>query len=341
MSSTRWESHVDSVKAIRFQMEEIREVLFQVSETDNDDKICSEPRSLATNELGDYEFIVGIVIWYEILYAINLVSKQLQEKDMLIDVAIEKVKGLISFFTKYRETGFLNEIESAKEIARKMDIEPEFRTRRNIKRKRQFVESPDDPSIIAQSVQESIRVNYFLPVVDQALASLTRRFEQYTGYENTFGFLFTSNKLCSLDDNNLMSSCDLLEVALKIGENSNIDGKELFMKLKILQGFLPQEEMMGPVAILKFLKQMGCFPNAFIGYRILLTTIPVTVASAERSFSKLKLLKSYLHSTMTQERLNGLATIAIENDVLEKIKYEAIIEDFIAQNARRMLLFSG
>ena len=50
--------------------------------------------------MNDYEFIVGIVIWYEILYAINLVSKQLQEKDMLIDVAIEKVKGLISFFTK-------------------------------------------------------------------------------------------------------------------------------------------------------------------------------------------------------------------------------------------------
>ena len=115
-----------------------------------------------------------------------------------------------------------------------------------------------------------------------------------------------------------MSSCDPLEAALKSGENSDIDGKELFMELKILQGFLPQEEMMGPVAILKFLKQMGCFPNAFIAYRILLT---ILVASAERSFSKLKLLKSYLRSTMTQERLNGLATIAIENDVLEKIKY--------------------
>ncbi|XP_050919588.1 uncharacterized protein LOC127137146 [Lathyrus oleraceus] len=49
--------------------------------------------------------------------------------------------------------------------------------------------------------------------------------------------------------------------------------------------------------------------------RILLT-IPVTVASAERSFSKLKLLKTYLRSTMSQERLNGLALIAIENDIL-------------------------
>ena len=141
------------------------------------------------------------------------------------------------------------------------------------------------------------------------------------GFESIFCFLFTSQKLCSLDDKSLLSACGNLEAALKNGEDSDIDGKELFMELKILQGFLPREEMMGPVAILKFLKQMGCFPNAFIAYRILLTTIPVTVASAERSFSKLKLLKSYLRSTMTQERLNGLATIAIENDVLEKIKY--------------------
>ena len=78
---------------------------------------------------------------------------------------------------------------------------------------------------------------------------------------------------------------------------------------------------------------------ANIAYRILLT-IPVTVASAERSFSKLKLLKSYLRSTMTQERLNGLATIALENDILEKINYEDLIEDFISRNTRRMMLFS-
>jgi len=31
-------------------------------------------------------------------------------------------------------------------------------------------------------------------------------------------------------------------------------------------------------------------------------TIPVLVASAERSFSKLKLIKSYLRSTMSQQK---------------------------------------
>ena len=64
--------------------------------------------------------------------------------------------------------------------------------------------------------------------------------------------------------------------------------------------------------------------------RVILT-IPVTVASLEQNFSKLKLLKSYLRSTMTQERLNDLAMIAPESDMLEKIDYESIIEIFISR----------
>ena len=43
---------------------------------------------------------------------------------------------------------------------------------------------------------------------------------------------------------------------------------------------------------------------------------------------------------MTQERLNGLATIAIEHDILAEINDEDIIEVFISKNTRRMLLFS-
>ncbi|KAJ1262638.1 hypothetical protein BS78_09G124200 [Paspalum vaginatum] len=328
LSTTRWESRVDSVKAIRFQMQEIREALLQVSDADNDPTISSEAKSLATNELGGFEFIVAIIIWYEVLSAMNLVSKQLQAKDMLIDIAIEEMQGLISFFIKYRET----------EIAHEMDIQPAFRTKRTIKRKRQFDETPDDASIASQSAEDLIRVNYFLPVVDQAIASLTRRFEQYKGYEETFGFLFTSKKLCSSDDKSLLSSCTHLEAPLKNGQHSDIDGKELHVELKFLQDFIPTE-VMGPLDILKFVKRMGCFPNALIAYRIFLT-IHVTVASAERSFSKLKLVKSCMRSTMKQERLNGLATNALENDVLEKIKYEHMIEDFISKNTRCLMLFS-
>lgn len=78
----------------------------------------------------------------------------------------------------------------------------------------------------------------------------------------------------------------------------------------MLQTTLPDVSMV-PSDVLKFVEDIGCYPNVSIAYRIMLT-IPVTVASAERSFSKLKLLKNYLRSSMSQERLSGLAILCIE-----------------------------
>jgi hypothetical protein len=244
---------------------------------------------------------------------------------------------MISFFEGYRETGFLDALEIAKGIALEMDIGTTFRKKRQIKRKRQFDENIEDPNVTTQSPEVLFRREYFTPIVDQAISSLATRFKQYERYQRDFGFLFTSNILRSLDSNSLRSSCDNLEAALKRDGKSDIDANELYVELRFLQDFIPNEDM-GPVDILKFLKRHDCFPNATIAYRVLLT-IPVTVASAERSFSKLKLLKNYLRSTMTQERLTDLATIALEGDLLDKIDYEYIIEDFISRSTKRMMFF--
>ena len=64
-------------------------------------------------------------------------------------------------------------------------------------------------------------------------------------------------------------------------------------------------------------------------------TIPVSVASAERSFSKLKLIKSYLRLTMYNQRLNRLVLLSIEKDFLNKINYDNLINNFISQKARK------
>ena len=78
----------------------------------------------------------------------------------------------------------------------------------------------------------------------------------------------------------------------------DIDGEDLFIELQVLQEMLPDEAYKGElpwtaIQIMEFAKEMDMFPNVLVAYKILLT-VPVTVASAERSFSKLKLLKSYL-----------------------------------------------
>lgn len=72
------------------------------------------------------------------------------------------------------------------------------------------------------------------------------------------------------------------------------------------------------------------FSNTIIAYRIFLTIL-VTIASAERSFSKLKLLKSYSRSIISQERLNDLSLIIIENYLLETIQYENLVDEFASK----------
>ena len=44
-------------------------------------------------------------------------------------------------------------------------------------------------------------------------------------------------------------------------------------------------------------------------------TIPVSTATVERSFSKLKLIKTTLRSLCTEERLSDLLLLAIEKDI--------------------------
>ena len=79
------------------------------------------------------------------------------------------------------------------------------------------------------------------------------------------------------------------------------------------------------------------FPNVSVALHVVLT-IPVTVASGERSFSKSKLIKTYLRASMKQDRLNGLALglLSIENAVASELDYSSVIEKFASLKARRV-----
>jgi len=68
---------------------------------------------------------------------------------------------------------------------------------------------------------------------------------------------------------------------------------------------------------------------------LLFLTIPVTSASAERSFSKLKMIKGYLRSTMTQDRLSGLALLSIEQETARKVNFDDLIDEFAEAKASK------
>ena len=142
-----------------------------------------------------------------------------------------------------------------------------------------------------------------------------------------------SAPLSQLDDDSLQKYCLKLEFFLKHDVYYDIDGLDLFSKLKVLKEILQIKEYT-PINILNYIKMLDSFPNTCIAYRILLI-IPITFASAERSVSKLKLIKSYLRSTMSQEKLSRLAILSIENEMLEELEYKNLISQFASQKQEK------
>ncbi len=68
---------------------------------------------------------------------------------------------------------------------------------------------------------------------------------------------------------------------------------------------------------------------------IMFFILPVTVASVERSFSKLKLIKDYKRNSMGQLRLNDLSILAIESSEAKKMDLKNLISKFAAIKARK------
>ncbi|KAJ8875779.1 hypothetical protein PR048_023678 [Dryococelus australis] len=128
-------------------------------------------------------------------------------------------------------------------------------------------------------------------------------------HSKTFSCLHDIRKFKEWD-----GQCMQLAKVLADAEKCDIDGQELYQELLILPSLLPSGSF--PVNVLNHITNnsiMDIFPNVLTSLCVLIT-LPISVASGKLSFSKLKIIKNYLRSTMSQDRLCGLATMTIEND---------------------------
>ncbi|KAF0758767.1 52 kDa repressor of the inhibitor of the protein kinase-like, partial [Aphis craccivora] len=62
-------------------------------------------------------------------------------------------------------------------------------------------------------------------------------------------------------------------------------------------------------------------------------TLPVSTSTPERMFSSLKRIKTYLRNSMSEKRLNGLAMLAIHNDIT--LSNEEVIDE-LAKKPRNL-----
>ncbi|XP_022168292.1 zinc finger MYM-type protein 1-like [Myzus persicae] len=73
----------------------------------------------------------------------------------------------------------------------------------------------------------------------------------------------------------------------------------------------------------------------------LILTIPASAATAERSFSALRRLKTYLRSTMTQKRLTHLMILHVHKSMTAKIDLKLIAKEFVSRTSERKSKFGN
>ena len=73
----------------------------------------------------------------------------------------------------------------------------------------------------------------------------------------------------------------------------------------------------------------------------LLLLLPATNATSERSFSALRRVKTYLRSTMSQERLNNLMVLHVHDEQVANLALEKVAQEFVSGREGKLRNFGS
>ena len=204
------------------------------------------------------------------------------------------------------------------------------------------IDSDSEPHIF-ETPLEYYRKIYF-EVIDVVVNELVRRFDQ-ASLKIPLALLIQAANWDipgSIEiDKDLLKFYERDLDAIKLSRQLNML-PDLVKELKLTPAFMHLKSVSSISTIAELLSSspltLGVFSEVVKLVKIFMI-IPITTATAERSFSALRRLKTYLRSTMTQSRLNNILLLHCHKEMTDAIDLTAIAKDFIAANEKRKTFF--
>lgn len=321
LSGTRWTDRVDSVRPFAAHLPGLKTALQDLLNLN----LTSQTRSTihgAITYVSSFKCVLMSAIWIKVLTAIDIRNQIIQARDATIDVEVRNLDSLLDDMKELRGD-FHKILTEAQHVARACGITPELTQVRQTRR------STDD-----LTPEKEFRRDVFLPILDSVIAGLSTRFNAAKQINNTFNFLWLYTD---------MSEDDIVNKSTNFAKiySTDVSEKKLpqeVLQLKSIHSSNFGSKKLDPFALLNKLAHLNLeeiFINVSISLRIF-CCLPATVASAERSFSKLSLIKNAHRSTMTQVRLNDLAMLGIESQLARQLDFSDCISSFASKRARKV-----
>lgn len=336
LCETRWIEKHDSVIQFSSNLFSIIETLDKISEW-NDIEIASKA-SMLTKSLSSAEFILTLNLVSDIFAITAPISRLLQSKNQDKFSASKFINNVLTILKEKRRNSDANFnliFNNSKKCLNKLGLDDKI----NIPRITKQMTNRANPSI--KNPEDYFRIVLFIPFLEDLISDLEYRFDEKSVSVFDLDIVLPSTihnkevynnktKFQIKVDNVITQFRKLIAANLNLSEDSV---KKYFEgELQLWHTYWENEKEIPKTALEAFEKcDSEIFPIVHNLFQLLLT-LPATSATAERNFSSLRRLKTWMRSRMSEERLNGLALLHCYRNV--NINYDDVIDEFAKSNRR-------
>lgn len=335
LSKTRWTARAESIKAVWASFECVINVLSEISISQKFDGKTKLGAHGLSKKLLTFDFIVALMFMKNIMYKLKNLTEKLEAEELniidatiLIDSAIQSLESI-----NCDSDGTDQLIGSAIAFAKTFDVDAVADFNRHHRKRMPSKRLDSHCSTQADFTLHSFYRKEFKMILNM-LITLSR--DNLGACINTVKPLFNilyppmKREACTVEhvesairlfppDGDIACVTDVLAAQAELEILSDqckntVSLTGVMEKSETLKGIIPVANRICRLAF----------------------TAPVTVASNERVFSKLKFVKTYLRSTMTDSRLDSLLILFSEKDIVDKIDVNKLISRWALLKQRRV-----
>jgi hypothetical protein len=364
LSDTRWISRLASLRVIIKRMDALLASLSALCD-DLDSSTCWEAKTLLENV--NFEFILALNMMSAILEQTGVVSKYLQQADADLAEAMCQVRLLLDQLKEMRsEADFDKYYNSSLQISVEKNLgNPQLpRQGRPSKRFEPFTTSKQTHHSFT-SARDYYRVNLYYHVLDTCIGELEKRFMNAALcplYSN-LRYLVPRNMTDQASESGILSLCQQFEgdidpehtvaeyrllrnhpaVRHKLDPSASEDCETAPSASEVdsssdcsvddeefTSSRLPHPST-SSLHVLATIIREGRLQKVYPSVSKLLKlclTLPVTSVASERTFSKMRLIKSRIRSTMSDNRLCNLLLLSVEACESDNVDMSFVMQHF-------------
>ncbi|XP_041464614.1 zinc finger MYM-type protein 1-like [Lytechinus variegatus] len=322
MSDTRWASQVRAVGAIRKRFHCFVEFLKHTDTHDDNRERALNARGLLSQL--DQTFIYCMLLMDEVLSSAKSASDTLQSVNLDYLRAADLIESLLEDLGTFRsdtkaDSYFSESLTLAKENGLKCS---------NKRRQTSAPSTMDDFVVLSKlgkrdkvSDAASMKIAILNPTVDVFLGELSRRFSN----ENLQIF----RSLAALDPKS-HKFLDF-ETVKPLAVHYKLNLEDIKTEMRLVKRMIERSDtkLETLIDVAEHLKPLTMAFEELYKLVKIAAIIPVSTASCERTFSKLKLIKNHLRANMTNSRLKSLAVISVHRERALAIDLEEVVDRFI------------